>query len=187
MTAVTVPGPMARSDTAMTARRALSRPAPATWTSTEALPGSKVIVAANLIGRSATLRYRRLVGLPRLEWRIIALLGERPPCSLNELARRAGLDKSQISRGVASLVRRKLIRREPSRRSHREIEISLSREGLQLYRKLISAAVARNDELLAGFSPDERAMLDRLFDRLIERARELLRQDHHRSPGRAER
>ena len=175
---------MTRPDTVMPARHAIPCPASESWTSTEALPGSKIIVAANLIGRSAAQRYRRLVGLPRLEWRILALVGERPPCSLNELARRAGLDKSQISRGVSSLVVRKLIRREPSRRSHREIEISLSREGIRLYRKLISAAVARNEELLAGFSPGERAMLDRLFDRLIERARQLLRQDHHRSPGR---
>ncbi len=171
----------------MTVRSRASRPSSVTRTSTEELPGSKIIVAANLIGRSAALRYRRLVGLPRLEWRIIALLGRRPSCSLNELARRAGLDKSQISRGVASLVRRKLVRREPSRHSNREIELSLSRGGLQIYRKLIAGAVARSDELLAGFSPHEITALDQLLDRLIERARQLLRQDQHRSPRPSER
>jgi DNA-binding MarR family transcriptional regulator len=166
----------------MATTRSARRAAAPRWTSTEALPGSKIIVAANLIGRSASLRYRRLLGLPRLEWRILALLGERPPCSLNELARRAGLDKSQISRGVASLVRRSLVRRVPSRRSQREVELSLSRKGLDSYRRLIATALARNEELLAGFSPAERAMLDQLLDRLVARARQLLSQDQ--DPGR---
>lgn len=161
----------------MEAHRSISGTAPRTVLSSEALPGSKIIVAANLIGRSAALRYRRLLGLPRLEWRIIALLGETPPCSLNELARRAGLDKSQISRGVASLVERKLIRRRPGRHSNREIELSLSRQGLQRYRQLIAVAIARNEELLAGFSAEERALLEHFLDRLIERAQRLLNQD----------
>jgi DNA-binding MarR family transcriptional regulator len=171
----------------MATARASRRPAKPLWTSTEALPGSKIIVAANLIGRSASLRYRRLLGLPRLEWRIVALLGERPPCSLNELARRAGLDKSQISRGVASLVRRGLVRREPSRRSQREVALSLSRKGRDGYRRLIAAALVRNEELLAAFSPAERSALDRLLDRLVERAHQLLGQDQTRSRRRSAR
>lgn len=168
----------------MTARRRTFRRSAEPPTSTEELVGSKIIVAANLIGRSAALRYRRLLGLPRLEWRIIALLGRRPPCSLNELSRRAGLDKSQISRGVASLVRRKLIRRAPSRRSNREIDLSLSPEGLKIYRQLIAVAAARSEELLAGFSSQEISVLDRFLDRLVENAREQLRQGRPRSAGR---
>lgn len=166
----------------MTARQPVSRRSSQAWTSTEDLPGSKIIVAANLIGRSAALRYRRLVGLPRLEWRIIALLGTRPPCTLKELTRRAGLDKSQISRGVASLVRRDLVRRAQSPRSNREIELSLSRDGVRLYRKLIADALVRSEELLAGLAAEERAQLDRLLDRLIERARRLLRRDQRGAP-----
>src|ERR1039457_4187441 len=75
----------------------------------EHVVGHKILLLANLLSRSATARYRKLLGLPQVEWRIIALLGNMPPINLTELSHRAGLDKSQICRGVNNLVRRKLV------------------------------------------------------------------------------
>src|SRR5262245_9789240 len=71
--------------------------------------GNKILLLGNLVGRSATIRYRRLLGLPQVSWRIVALLGAQPPMTLLELAARAGIDKGQVSNGVSDLVRRKLV------------------------------------------------------------------------------
>ncbi len=61
-------------------------------------------VVANLLSRGAELRYRREFGVSLWEWRTVALLGGAHGAqSLNELARAAGIDKSQMSRVVSGL------------------------------------------------------------------------------------
>jgi DNA-binding MarR family transcriptional regulator len=67
---------------------------------------------ANLLSRGAELRYRREFGVSLWEWRTIALLGAaEEPLSLGHLARAAGIDKSQMSRVVSGLARRRLVLR----------------------------------------------------------------------------
>jgi len=65
---------------------------------------------ANLLSRGAELRYRREFGVSLWEWRTLALLGAATePLSLGHLARAAGIHKSQMSRVVSGLARRKLV------------------------------------------------------------------------------
>src|SRR5262245_23562821 len=92
---------------------------------------------ANLISSSAAARYRRLFAVSLAEWRTIALLGAHAPLSLNELARAAGLHKSQMSRVVSGLVRRELAEREVDERDARGVRLSLTRRGRRLYQGLI--------------------------------------------------
>ncbi len=139
--------------------------------------GNKVLLLANLIGRSATLRYRRLIGLPQVGWRIIALLGAQPAMTLNQLSTRAGLDKSQVSRGITGLVRRQLVSRRTSPSDSRAVHIALTDRGVGAYAILINAATRRNEELLAGFSLARRRALLETLDLLSNRMRILLRED----------
>ena len=68
---------------------------------------------ANLLSRGAELRYRREFGVSLWEWRTIALLGGAAgPLSLNHLAHAAGIHKSQMSRVVSGLAKRKLVVRD---------------------------------------------------------------------------
>src|SRR5436190_4231764 len=80
----------------------------------------RVMMLANLLRRAATLRYRRLLDLKPGEWGIVAQLGERAPRSLIDLADAMGLDKAQISRGVSSLVRQRLVTRKTNPHNSRE-------------------------------------------------------------------
>src|SRR3970282_2518392 len=100
-------------------------------------------VVANLLSRGAELRYRREFGVSLWEWRTIALLGgAREALSLNALARAAGIDKSQMSRVVAGLARRKLVLREADAADGRGVRLTLSAAGRRLYAGLIRAAAA---------------------------------------------
>ena len=63
------------------------------------LLSSKVIRLANVLRRSSTLVYGRRFGLSQVEWRIVALVGEHGPISLNPLAELMGLDKGQSHAG----------------------------------------------------------------------------------------
>ncbi len=161
-------------------RKAATRARDAAPRSVEKLVSHRVITLANLLRRSASLRYRRMFGLALIEWRIIAVLGAARSVSLNELARRAGLGKSQMSRGVAGLVARRLVSRATSARDNREIALALGPKGRAIFAALSRAADERNRALVAGLSRDDLRRLDALLDMLTEGARALLRAEESR-------
>jgi enoyl-[acyl-carrier protein] reductase II len=101
-------------------------------------------LVANLLSRGAELRYRREFGVSLWEWRTIALLGAATePLSLNHLAHAAGIHKSQMSRVVSGLAKRRIVTREPDPGDARGVRLALSRTGRRLYDGLISAAAER--------------------------------------------
>jgi DNA-binding MarR family transcriptional regulator len=95
---------------------------------TEPAPDHPDTLLANLLKRGAGSRYRRLLGLPQGEWGVIAQLGARAPRTLGDLAAGMGLDITQISRSVSSLVERGFVTRSLNPLNNREVLIALSRE-----------------------------------------------------------
>jgi DNA-binding MarR family transcriptional regulator len=134
---------------------------------------SKLIRLANMLRRSGTLVYGRKFGLSQVEWRVLALVGEHAPITLNALAELMGLDKGQISRGVSALVSRQLLLRE-YRRNGRGIAITLGARGAELHRELMTAAIERNRLLLDGMSAAETSELLKILDRLTRLAQAIL-------------
>jgi DNA-binding MarR family transcriptional regulator len=127
---------------------------------------------ANLLSRGAEMRYRREFGVSLWEWRTVALLGGAAEAqSLNELARAAGMDKSQMSRVVAGLAKKKIVVREADASDGRGIRLSLTGKGRVLYRKLIQAATERNDAFVGCLTAKERAALDTIMVKLAHEAR----------------
>jgi DNA-binding MarR family transcriptional regulator len=148
--------------------------APAGGATIRDLLSFKLHVAANLLSRGAALRYRREFGVSLMEWRSIALLGGGAPMSLSELAKLAGLDKSQMSRVVAGLTERALVLRAVDAADARGVQLSLSAAGKRIYTGLIAAANDRNDAFLAALSADERRVLGTVLDKLGGVAREFI-------------
>ena len=130
---------------------------------------------AGALTRSATQTYRERFDVSIGEWRVIALLGEHPGTTLNRLARRAALDKAQISRVVSKLLERGLVQRESGPR--RSSVLSLTKEGETLYLGLITAANER-DVILRGAVPaKDLIVFERVINRLHEVARDLEARD----------
>jgi DNA-binding MarR family transcriptional regulator len=140
------------------------------------LVSSRVIRLSNILRRSSTLVYGRKLGLSQVEWRIVALVGEHAPVSLNALAEHMGLDKGQTSRSVSALVARRLVLRE-YRRDGRGIRITLSTRGTEIYDELMTSALERNRVLLQGLDEAEKAQLFELLDRLTGIARVILERE----------
>jgi DNA-binding MarR family transcriptional regulator len=138
---------------------------------------------ANLISSSAALRYRRDFSVSLAEWRTIALLGADAPLSLNDLARAAGLHKSQMSRVVTGLVSRGLVERAADERDARGIRLTLARRGRRLYRGLIHAARERNDRLLGCLRVGEQAAFATILQKLEEEARALRLEERRPRPA----
>jgi DNA-binding MarR family transcriptional regulator len=142
------------------------------------LLSSKVIRLANVLRRSSTLIYGRRFGLSQVEWRIVALVGEHAPVSLNALAELMGLDKGQTSRGVSALVARRLVLRE-YRREGRGIRITLTTRGAHIYDELMASALERNRVLLHGMSEVEKSEFFEILDRLTGLARTILEREQN--------
>lgn len=147
--------------------------------------GDKILRLGNLVGRSATIKYRRLVGLPQMSWRIVALLGAQPPMTLLELAERAALDKGQVSNGVSDLVRRKLVSRRPNPDDGRAVDLELTERGIGVYAIILNGAFQRNEQLLAGIPARRRRMLLSFLDLLIARARIMLEEEEVKAKSRS--
>jgi DNA-binding MarR family transcriptional regulator len=132
-------------------------------------------VVANLLSRGAELRYRREFGVSLWEWRSVALLGGSPaPMSLNELARSAGVDKSQMSRVVSGLAKRGVVLREADEADGRGVRLALSKPGRRLHEGLIRAASERDAAFKECLSEKESRVFDRALAKLAGEARRFI-------------
>ena len=133
---------------------------------------------ANLLSRGAELRYRREFGVSLWEWRTIALLGaSEEPHSLGHLARAAGIDKSQMSRVVSGLTRRKLVARDTNDKDGRGVHLRLSKTGRKLYTGLIDAAAERDAAFRRCLTSSENAVFEKALSKLAGQAREFIQQE----------
>lgn len=126
---------------------------------------------AGAMSRGAAARYRAEHGVTLMEWRALALLGDGAALSLQELARHAALDKSQISRVVSALAARGLVRRGVSKDDARTARISLTPAGARIRAGLMRSAAARDAAFAAVLTAQEQRVLDRAIRKLTEEAR----------------
>jgi DNA-binding MarR family transcriptional regulator len=133
---------------------------------------------ANLLSRGAELRYRREFGVSLWEWRTVALLGAKDePQSLGHLARAAGIDKSQMSRVVSGLAKRKLVVRDANDADGRGVHLRLSKAGRKLYTGLIVAAAQRDHAFRNCLSTKEKHVFERVLEKLAGQARQFIAQE----------
>ena len=135
----------------------------------------RVHMVANLLSRGAELRYRREFGVSLWEWRTIALLGAAEEAlSLGHLAHAAGIDKSQMSRVVSGLARRRIVLREAHPGDGRGVRLTLTRAGRKAYDGLIRAAAQRDNAFRGCLTRNENQAFDRILTKLAGQARELI-------------
>jgi DNA-binding MarR family transcriptional regulator len=135
-------------------------------------------VVANLLSRGAELRYRREFGVSLWEWRTIALLGAvSEPLSLNHLAHSAGIHKSQMSRVVSGLTKRKIVVRDANSEDGRGVHLTLSRTGRKLYEGLIEAAAQRDAAFRRCLTSNEKRVFEKALSKLAGRARAFIQQE----------
>ena len=126
----------------------------------------RLSVVSNHISQTIAAAYAERFGIGITEWRVLAVLGRYPELSASDVAERTAMDKVAVSRAVASLLKAGLIEREVHDSDRRRSVLRLSGEGDRVYDQVAPMALAYERELLAGFSAEERATLDRLLTRL---------------------
>lgn len=100
------------------------------------------------------------------EGRVLAVIGYYKMLSVNGLAAKSNLDKSQASRATAALVDKGLVVKNKSGSDSRSFELSLSEQGQTAYQSIITQINARNELALSVLDDDERTQLLGLLSKI---------------------
>ena len=111
---------------------------------------------------------RHKIALPM--WRVMAALRQRGSERMGRLAAATSIELSTLSRLVAGMERRGLVRRTRAREDARSVVVTLSESGARIAQKLVPKALRYEEMALKGFAQEEaealKAMLARVYDNL---------------------
>ncbi|MCA1223249.1 MarR family winged helix-turn-helix transcriptional regulator [Streptomyces sp. 8L] len=105
-------------------------------------------------------------GLSVIQLRVLGVLRDREP-GMQELARHLGLDKSSMTGLIDRAERRGLVRRAPSPRDRRGVQVSLTEDGHELARLMTADADRRIRALTTGLTDTQRSQLSLLASELV--------------------
>ena len=133
----------------------------------------RLSILSNKVSSLVAQSYKDKFALSITEWRIMAVLGEYPGASADEVSVKTQIEKSLISRAIANLLKRKLVERKLSEQDKRRSEISLSQTGFEVYAEIVPLSLEYEEQLLSCLNEQEKAQLSTIVERLYEHAQEL--------------
>lgn len=136
----------------------------------EGLIAAAILSTASQIRRSGNITFRAHLGLAPLEWTIIARLGHHQPQTQSQILEKVMVDKGQMSRAVATLIRKRLICREGG-----SFQLQLTSAGARIHTTIRRLVRQRQALLAAGLSARELRSFFQTLDKIAGNAAELLR------------
>ena len=123
-------------------------------------------VVTNRISASFARLYSEKFNLSISEWRVMAVLGQQPGLSADEVCSETEMDKVPVSRAVSKLLDKRLLQRNFSGRDRRRSILCLSEAGYGMYAQIVPLALAYEAELKAALTEQELAQLEILLNKL---------------------
>lgn len=130
----------------------------------------RLSILSNRISAIIAETYKDKFALSITEWRIMAVLGEYPGASADEVSLKIQIEKSIVSRALHKLLARHLVGREVDASDRRRQNLTLSKTGLEIYQQVVPVSYDYEERLQQCFSEQERAVFDSLIERLYEHA-----------------
>lgn len=127
----------------------------------------RLAVLAKHVSNTFSKTYGERFGLSISEWRVIAALGLYPNSSASIVSRYAALDKVQVSRALAGLIKRNLVNRTTDKLDRRNSILRLSKKGEEIYTQIVPVALQFEQELTDILSDKERLQLDNSLTKLM--------------------
>src|SRR5262249_13205183 len=134
------------------------------------LPFRMVSIAESLL-RAATKFYGKRFGINDTELRALIMLLTDQPLTIGELSRRGQIDKAWVSRSVANLLERGLVKRKAHPTDSRMLLISLTPAGVDMTKSIYPIARERHLRFMNGLSQRETI---KIIDALEKNATHLL-------------
>jgi DNA-binding MarR family transcriptional regulator len=126
----------------------------------------RLSVLTNRVSSAIARHYSERFDLSIPEWRVMAVLGAAPGLSSREVAGRTAMDKVQVSRAIANLMRGKRLEREIDPDDGRVARLFLTAKGRAIFDEIVPLALHLEELLLSALSGDEKLALDRIMAKL---------------------
>jgi DNA-binding MarR family transcriptional regulator len=138
---------------------------------------------ASMSDRFIDLRYRRKFGLRTPEVGIMAVVGASSPVSFKMTCVETNLEKSKVSRVVAQLLNKGLLKKHEDPADQRSFHLTLTVAGKKLYWAMYADALARNEQWIAVLPKKQRAQFLASLERLMHHSQKLLEEEEERKAG----
>lgn len=130
----------------------------------------RLAILSHSVSASIASVYEKRFGVSIPEWRVIAIVGRFPDLSAVEVAERTVMDKVAVSRAVSKLIKSGVIDRQFADADRRRSILNLSEKGRAVHDEIAPLALAMEADLLDGLDDREVAVLDRVIDKLYDKA-----------------
>jgi DNA-binding MarR family transcriptional regulator len=108
------------------------------------------------------LIYKQQYGLTKFEWRVLATVGQHLAISSKSIAAFTQLDKMQVSRAIARLIKIAALEPQNSSQDRRSHLLALTSIGQQMYQEIVPLVIEQEKRMLAGLTQQERQLLSSL-------------------------
>lgn len=129
------------------------------------IPALLTFLAIKLSSGAAAI-YRREFGIGITDWRIMALLAIEPWMISGRITEVFGFDKAAVSRSVNFMQSKGLVELRFQGNNQRRQYIALTPEGIRMHDQIVKLALARENQMVAGLTEDERKTVVKLLTRM---------------------
>ena len=130
----------------------------------------RLAVLAKIVGSAFSKTYGAQFGISNPQWRVLFALGRKPNCSASYVVKHAALDKVQVSRAVAGLIKMGFVARQTDYTDRRNSVLNMTPSGQSIYNRILPEALAFEANFIGGLSSAETHQLDILLQKLLEKA-----------------
>lgn len=130
----------------------------------------RLSILSRAISQSLAKQYSKYFNITLPEWRVLAVLASQQPLTAHEMGDRTNLDKVKMSRAINRMLTTGLLEKEKDPHDKRRTLLRVSAGGWDIYRRIVPIALTHQEELLSVLSPEERAMLTELINKLHSKA-----------------
>ena len=100
----------------------------------------------------------------------MAVVGEYPNVSADEVSVKTQIEKSMLSRAITKLLQRNLLEREFDCKDKRRSMLRLTTTGISVYDEVVPISYDYERQLLTCFNDTEKDQFSELIDRLYQQA-----------------
>jgi DNA-binding MarR family transcriptional regulator len=101
------------------------------------------------------------------KWRVLAVLNERPNCTMNRLAGLTTVDRTTLTRTVDNMVAQGLVARRADPKDGRSVRLQLTAKGVDAFRLVLPSVLEQNERAVRDLDQAELAMLRGVLHRMV--------------------
>lgn len=130
-------------------------------------PTLLLVLASSKFNEGASNYFKINFDLGSVDWRLLFVVAREPGTTAANSAKAIGVDKGAVSRSLQRLESSGLLAAGDLHANGRSRGWHLTKSGRHLHKRMLRAALDRQDQLLAGFEIEEVKLFCRYLERLM--------------------